>query len=144
MLKIMKKIVKPVANITVEPVKLAVEASKKSTVQVSDEVKNKRIEGLQRAREAKQVLIASGVEVKKKNPMEVWEEDKFSLRKAVNANCYDCCGRDNYVNEIRFCIVFHCPIWPVRPFGKNITQEKCQKWADDQSAKVSPMTEEGD
>jgi hypothetical protein len=120
----------------------ATQAIKRFRLPVSEETKKRRTEGLQCAREAKLKIIAEGGEVKRKNPMEIWEEDKTSSRKSINANCYDCCGRDNYVNEIRYCIIFYCPFWHIRPYGKGITTEKCTEWTEEQVAKQRPITED--
>jgi len=59
---------------------------------------------------------ASGIKVTKRTPVEVWQEDKTSLRKSINAKCFDCCCGD--VNEVKNCTVQVCPLWFVRPGAK--------------------------
>lgn len=54
-----------------------------------------------------------------KNPKQKWEEDKTSLRKAVNAQCWNCMGGDdgdNVIGEIRKCSSKVCTLWYVRPY----------------------------
>jgi hypothetical protein len=66
-------------------------------------------ESLAKARAAKR-----GVGVKLRTPIQIWEEDKTSLRKAVNAKCWHCsnCQRE----EITHCTVTSCPLFFVRPY----------------------------
>jgi hypothetical protein len=73
----------------------------------------------ERLEKARQVLAsrrASGIKVTKRTPVEVWQEDKTSLRKSINAKCFDCCCGD--VNEVKNCTVQVCPLWFVRPGAK--------------------------
>ena len=54
-----------------------------------------------------------------KNHLEKWEEDKKSLRKAVNAQCFACMGGvdgDNVIGEIRKCSSKGCALFHVRPY----------------------------
>lgn len=51
---------------------------------------------------------------KHKTPVQHWEEDKTSLRKSINAKCYDCCHGDT--DEVKHCTVTVCPLWFVRPY----------------------------
>lgn len=51
---------------------------------------------------------------KQKNPMDHWREDPNSLRKSINAKCYDCCCGDT--NEVKHCTVQTCPLWSIRPY----------------------------
>ena len=60
--------------------------------------------------------VASGevIKTKSRNPTEQWEENPTSLRKSINAYCYDCSGFS--INEIRLCPVKKCPLWKIRPY----------------------------
>lgn len=51
---------------------------------------------------------------KRKDKLEVWETDKTSLRKSIDAKCFDCSNKQ--IDEVRFCTVKSCPLWYVRPF----------------------------
>lgn len=54
-----------------------------------------------------------------KNPREKWELDKTSLRKSVNAQCFQCmggCKGDNAIKEIKECSSYDCSLWHVRPY----------------------------
>ena len=60
-------------------------------------------------------------------PYEKWMQgnNKFSIRKSVNAKCYDCVCGERYSTRIKYCTMFMCPLWYVRPYRKNVTQEMC-------------------
>lgn len=81
------------------------------------EITQEHVERLKRARES-----ASG---KKLNPRERWEKKPTSLRVSVNAKCYECCGEEGYIRRIRYCQIFDCPLWYVRPYSKGISKEEC-------------------
>lgn len=54
-----------------------------------------------------------------KTPLEKWEENKTSLRKSVDAMCYQCFGGDdgdNVKKEIKDCSSKDCALWHVRPY----------------------------
>lgn len=54
-----------------------------------------------------------------KTPLEKWEEDKTSLRKSINSQCYMCMGGDdgdNVRKEIKDCSSKVCTLWHVRPY----------------------------
>ena len=46
--------------------------------------------------------------------------DKTLLRKRLNAKCLDCCWF--VTEEITNCDIKRCPIWPMRPYQKEIKQ----------------------
>jgi len=52
-------------------------------------------------------------------------ENRHKLRHSVNAKCFDCMGGERVTYRIRFCTIFNCPLWHVRPYRKNITKEQC-------------------
>lgn len=105
------------------------EILKKESITLGTE--EKKLSGLERAREIKKQNKELGIEDKRRNPREVWEEDRLSLRKAINAKCYDCSGEENYRNRTRFCHVTTCSLWPVRPYGKDVTETQCLDYKED-------------
>lgn len=64
-----------------------------------------------KARAAKK---ANGFKDVRRNKIEIWELDKTSLRKSIDAKCFDCSNRQ--VEEVKLCTVKSCPLWHVRPF----------------------------
>jgi hypothetical protein len=74
-------------------------------------------------------MIASG-EVTRKNPLEKLQTKPTSLRLAVNAKCYECCGGEFPRSRIKYCSIFDCPLWSVRPYSKNITKDQCTEWKE--------------
>ena len=60
--------------------------------------------------------VASGevTKTKSRNPTEQWEDNPTSLRKSINAYCYDCGGFN--INEVRLCPAKKCPLWKIRPY----------------------------
>ena len=66
----------------------------------------------------------------KKNPLEKAICNPGSLRKAVDAKCWDCCGAENWRNRTRFCAIFECGLWNVRPGGKGVNKEQCRAWKE--------------
>ena len=77
-----------------------------------------------------QAALEAGIEIKRRNPREIWEEDKTSIRKSVNAKCFDCNGEELYKNRTRYCQMFDCPLWNVRPYSKGITKEDCLEYKE--------------
>lgn len=69
---------------------------------------------MEKARLAKQKLKEAGHKSVRVSVMDRWANDKSSLRKSIDAKCYDCsCGQ---FEEVRFCTVKTCPLWFVRPY----------------------------
>lgn len=81
-----------------------------------DEMSDKldKMERLRLAGEAYRAKIAAG-EIKRRNPMEKALDNPKSMRAAINANCWDCVGQDNWVNRTRECDIKKCPFWAMRP-----------------------------
>jgi hypothetical protein len=106
--------------------------SSKPEIQSVPSNHNKKLDALQKARDARMKMRESGeASTTRRSPREIWEADKTSLRKAVNAGCYDCCGGENYINRIRYCNLFDkCSFWYVRPYSKGITKEMCENWKE--------------
>lgn len=71
-------------------------------------------ERLQKARDTRARMKEQGIKLTKRNLVQVWEEDKLSLRKSINAKCYDCCHGD--IDSIVHCTIKSCPLWLVRPY----------------------------
>lgn len=69
------------------------------------------LENLAKARSKK----TSGYKLK--NPIDHWRKDPTSLRKSINAKCFDCSC--NQIEEIRNCTVQSCPLWFVRPYQED-------------------------
>ena len=85
-------------------------------------------DALTKARAERQLRRDAGEVDKRRNPKEAWEDDKKSMRKAINANCFDCCGEENYTKRIRYCDLFKCSFWMLRPYSKGISQKDCLDW----------------
>jgi len=97
----------------------------------TDDTYNRRSAALEAARAAKRAKRESGEVDARRNPEEVWQDDPMSLRKSISAKCYQCNGDENYRNRARYCIIFTCALWPVRPYGKGITQDQCRAYKED-------------
>lgn len=122
-MKIIKKTTpKIIPNVTPKPIiKKLVKATPLQKV---------RISALENARAEKQLRRESGEVDKRRNPLEVHLDDPKSMRKAINANCYDCCGQENHQKRIKYCNIFDCTFWMLRPYSKNISKEDCLLWAE--------------
>jgi hypothetical protein len=69
---------------------------------------------MSKAIEARKAKVAAGHRIKLNNPIEKWQMDVTSLRKSINAKCFDCSNRQ--IEEVRHCTVTTCPLWFVRPY----------------------------
>lgn len=75
-------------------------------------------EKLEKARQARAAKAQAGIKLTKRTPIQTWEEDKLSLRKSINAKCFDCsCGQ---TEEVKLCQVKTCPLWFVRPYQEKV------------------------
>lgn len=92
---------------------------------------NRKLTALEAARAARKAKRDSGEADVRRNPEEVWLDDPTSLRKSINAKCYQCNGDENYRNRARYCIIFTCALWPNRPYGKGISKEQCTAYRED-------------
>ena len=87
--------------------------------------------GLEALKEYRRKVEAGEIErPAPKNPLEKAKENPTSLRFAVNAKCYECCAGENWRNRTRYCQIFSCPLWPVRPYGKGVTMEQCEAYTE--------------
>jgi len=84
---------------------------------------------LAEGREKYQQRLKSG-EITRLNPYEKAKNSKSSLRLAINAECWDCVGRENWHNRVRFCTIFDCALWHVRKGGKGISREQCLTYTE--------------
>jgi hypothetical protein len=72
--------------------------------------------------EKRKAALAKARAIKKENPdlihrttvIKIWELDKSSLRKSINAKCFDCSNHQK--EEVANCTVKTCPLWEVRPW----------------------------
>ena len=77
-------------------------------------------DGLEKARKRLQEMKEQGVKVKIRNTRQIWEDNKTSLRKSINAMCWECMGGEGTPNvrqDVRDCKSEPiCPLWYVRPW----------------------------
>ncbi len=88
-----------------------------------------RIKKLHDGRQLYQKRFAAG-ELIKLNPTDKAKANPQSLRLAINAKCYECCNGISWHNRTRYCNIFDCGLWQVRPHAKDATKEECQKWQE--------------
>lgn len=60
------------------------------------------------------------------------EQKQLTPIKAIRAKCLDCCCDSN--NEVKYCTVTHCALWPYRlgrnPYRQELTQEEKARRAE--------------
>ncbi len=69
----------------------------------------------------------------RRNPTQRSQDNPSSLRKAINALCYECVGADsdsNWMARIKFCQILNCSLHKVRPYSKGITNKECLAWKE--------------
>jgi hypothetical protein len=79
---------------------------------------------LEIARQRRREKIDRGEKIERLDPIEKSRRSPNSLRFAINAKCWDCCGGDTggTVERIRNCPCGQfCPLWNLRPYQ---TKEK--------------------
>lgn len=81
---------------------------------MTEEHKERLRQSLRESREKKKLAKENGEEIKQKNPKERWELDKKSLRKSIDAMCYECMGYQR--EEIKICSSPNCPLYLIRPY----------------------------
>jgi hypothetical protein len=96
----------------------------------SKKLEGEKLTALEMGRAKMEQMRADGIEIKQRNPREVWEDDKKSLRKSINAKCYDCCGTELHRSRIKFCNIVDCELWLVRPYSKGITSDQCLSYVE--------------
>ena len=87
-------------------------------------MKKSRLEALEIGRLAYAEKVRKG-EVVRLNPLERAKANPNSMRKAIDGNCFDCNGRENWIVRTKYCVIFDCSFWKLRKGGKNITKEMC-------------------
>ena len=83
------------------------------------QVTQQREEALARARAKVQEMRENGIKPQRKNPIEKLAENPTSLRKAIDAKCYQCENGDadpQISKRIGTCPITDCPLWNVRPY----------------------------
>lgn len=76
---------------------------------------------LEAAQEARRIRKERGIKVKHRTPIEKAQDNPNSLRFAVNAKCWQCCG-EGYdgpkatVDCIASCSVRECSLWNLKPY----------------------------
>jgi hypothetical protein len=78
-------------------------------------------QGLMRARLKLAEIKASGGKVERLDPLAKARKQPGSLRLAVNAKCWECCGagadgQEHTKTTIRECAAIRCPLHLVRPY----------------------------
>lgn len=90
---------------------------------------NKPVDKFAEGRKLYLAKIKSGeVEIVHLDPMEKSEANPKSMKYAIRAKCFDCNCGEAWVNRTRFCTIFGCPLWKVRPFRQNITEQMCRDY----------------
>jgi hypothetical protein len=84
---------------------------------------------LEAAREAQRIRKEQGIAVKRKTPTEKAKDNPNSLRLAVNAKCWECCGegydgRKDTIDRIATCNVRDCSLWNLRPYQDKNSMER--------------------
>jgi hypothetical protein len=73
---------------------------------------------LEKARQARKTMQEAGIPVKVKNPLEKLADKPQSLRRAIDAKCYQCEGEDADPAvkwRIGNCLCADCALYAVRP-----------------------------
>jgi len=81
--------------------------------------------GLKKAHKKRQEMRDAGIEIKKRNPYEILEDNPKSMRAAINAKCYDCNGEESWLARTKYCNITDCSLWSFRKGGKGISAEEC-------------------
>jgi hypothetical protein len=84
-------------------------------------------EGLAKARLKLAELKASGQSVERLDPVEKARRNPNSLRLAINAKCWDCCGAgadgiESTKETIRTCSSASCPLHFQRPYQPQVPE----------------------
>ena len=106
----------------------------------TDHLAEARIKGLEKARETRQARLDAGLS-SQRTPIEKFK-DKPTRTNAIHAMCYECCGRENFRNRIKYCQLYDCPLWIFRPYSKNITKEQCEAYVEPDVKQEGPAENE--
>ena len=69
---------------------------------------------LEKGRLAYQEKLARG-EIKRMTPEEKSKAHPSSMRLAINSNCWDCVGQENWIKRVRECEITNCSFFELRP-----------------------------
>ena len=100
---------------------------KKVQIEAS-ETNNKKSLALEKARQVRMQNRKNAIEngeeseLTKRNPDERWQDNKKSMRHSINRNCYICCGGENFRARIKYCNIFKCSFWLLRPYSRGYCQ----------------------
>ena len=86
--------------------------------------KESKMERLRAAGVRYREKLAAG-EIERLTPTQKAKANPKSMRAAINAECYDCCGEENWINRTKFCTLFDCPFWTLRKNSKGISKQEC-------------------
>ena len=81
-------------------------------------------DALKRGREEYLRKLKAGL-IERLNPHQRALKNPTSLRKAVDAKCWECNGGDNWINRTKYCNIIDCPLWHVRKNVGKVTKEEC-------------------
>lgn len=86
---------------------------------MSEQATESRMTALDLARAKMAEMREQGIVIQKRDPYQIAAADPKSLRKAVNAKCWDCQGGGadpNTRQAVGQCGITDCSLWPVRPW----------------------------
>jgi hypothetical protein len=86
---------------------------------MAEQATESRMTALDLARAKMAEMREQGIVIKKRDPYQIAAADPKSLRKAVNAKCWDCQGGGadpNTRQAVGQCGITDCSLWPVRPW----------------------------
>ncbi len=89
---------------------------------MSEQVEH-RMTALDLARAKQSAMREQGIAVQRRDPYQIAAADPKSLRKAVNAKCWDCQGGGadpNTRQAVGQCGITDCSLWPVRPWQETV------------------------
>ena len=75
--------------------------------------------GLEKAQQRIREMREAGIEPERLDPMQKASRNPQSLRKAIDAKCWDCQGQDADPGvkwRVGNCQILDCPLHPVRPW----------------------------
>jgi hypothetical protein len=90
---------------------------------LSEQATEYRLTALDLARAKQSAMREQGIVIKKRDPYQIAAADPKSLRKAVNAKCWDCQGGGadpNTRQAVGQCGITDCSLWPVRPWQEAV------------------------
>ncbi len=86
-------------------------------------------ENLRKAHAEYQKKLKAGL-VERLDPIGRSIKNPTSLRRAIDAKCFECNGQENWINRTKYCNIVDCPLWKVRRKAKETTAEECLAWSE--------------